>query len=589
MNSRSRLDVLCDHVQNPAKPSKPTALDIEDLNRAFQPEIRAALKRERLLGCNSCSCGSELPGRCGTSSHPAQAPVSLLSPVAVKGAPVPHPYPAPPPPLTLERSQGIPKKPKIQSADEYIQSLRGRDLKVYLFGELVKNPVDHPVIWPSVNAVAETYRIAQEEPEIGSATTLSGVRASRFLHIAESSEDLVNQSRMQRKLGQRTGTCFQRCVGMDAANSIFSISYDIDKAHGTQYHQRFRRFIQEMQENNYVVGGAMTDPKGDRSKSPTQQHDPDLFVHVCERRVDGVVIRGAKMHQTGTINSHWMYIMPGGRLDAQDKDYAITCAVPVDAPGITYIYGRQSCDLRSMEGSEIDQGNAKYGGQELTVILEDVFVPHSHIFMDGEFEFCQELVERFTAYHRRSYICKAGLGDVLLGASATVAEYNGAHKASHVKDKLVQIAYLNENIAGTALAASYAGKATASGNFLPDVLLANVCKHNVTQFPYEISRLTQDLAGGLLVTLPSDKDFKHDVIGPLLDKYISTGKGVTPENRRRILRLIENITMGRNAVGYLTESMHGAGSPQAQRVIIQRLMDIDSKKAFAKALAGIKE
>ncbi|CAE7319759.1 abfD [Symbiodinium sp. CCMP2592] len=203
-------------------------------------------------------------------------------------------------------------------------------------------------------------------------------------------------------------------------------------------------------------------------------------------------------------------------------------------------------------------------------------------------DFTQSLVERFTAYHR-SYVCKAGLGDVMLGAAATVADYNGVAKASHIKDKLVEIAYLNENIAGTAMASSYGGKATPSGNFLPDVMMANICKHNVTKLPYEISRLAQDLAGGLIVTLPADKEFRNDVAGPMLEKYLKGKKGVTVENRRRILRLIENMTMGRNAVGYLSESLHGAGSPQAQRVLIQRLFDLENKKRLAKHLAGIVE
>merc|ERR1719401_2302985 len=281
--------------------------------------------------------------------------------------------------------------------------------------------------------------------------------------------------------------------------------------------------------------------------------------------------------------------MPGGRLEAADAAFAVACAVPVDAPGLTYIYGRQSCDLRAMEGSEIDQGNAKFGGQETIVTFEDVVVPPEYVFMDGEAEFAQLLVERFTAYHRRSYICKAGLGDVMLGAAATISEYNGTSKASHVKDKLVEIAYLNENIAGTALASSYGGKAMPAGNFLPDVMMANICKHNVTRYPYEVTRLTHDLAGGLLVTLPADKEWSHDVAGPMLEKYLKAKQGVTVENRRRILRLIECMTMVRNAVGYLSESMHGAGSPQAQRVIIQRLMDLEKKKSLAKRLAGIKE
>jgi 4-hydroxybutyryl-CoA dehydratase/vinylacetyl-CoA-Delta-isomerase len=176
----------------------------------------------------------------------------------------------------------------------------------------------------------------------------------------------------------------------------------------------------------------------------------------------------------------------------------------------------------------------------------------------------------------------------MLGAAATISEYNGTDKASHVKDKLVEISYLSENIAGTALAASYGGKATMSGNFLPDVMFANICKHNVTRFPYEIARLVQDLAGGLLSTLPGEADWNHEVAGPLLTKYLATKKGVTLENRRRILRLIENLTMGRNAIGFLSESMHGAGSPQAQRVLIQRLMNLEMKKKLAKNLAGIK-
>jgi 4-hydroxybutyryl-CoA dehydratase/vinylacetyl-CoA-Delta-isomerase len=400
---------------------------------------------------------------------------------------------------------------------------------------------------------------------------------------------VVMQNRMQRKLGQRTGTCFQRCVGMDAINSLYSVTYDIDQAKQTKYHERFRDFVKHMQTENFVVGGAMTDVKGDRSKAPHEQADPDLFVRIVSRTADGVVIRGAKAHQTGCINSHWLLVMPTMRLSEADKDYAISAAIPVDHPGITYIYGRQSCDSRALEGGEIDQGNAQFGGQEALIVFDDVFVPRSHIFMDGEFEFASTLVERFTTYHRRSYVCKTGLGDVIIGAAATIAEYNGASKASHVKDKLVEMAHLNETIYGAGIASSHESKQTSAGNYQCDEMLANVCKHNVTRFPYELSRLAQDLAGGLMVTLPSDKEFDSSVTGPILRKYMATSPNVSVDNRRRVLRLIENMTLGRNAVGYLTESMHGAGSPQAQRIQIQRLMNLDDKKRMAKKLAGIVE
>jgi len=477
---------------------------------------------------------------------------------------------------------------EIITGADYIASLRGRNLRVYLLGERVAEPVDHPIIQPSVNAVARTYDLGVEQPELATAwSSLSNKRVNRFLHVTESVDDVVGQNRMQRRLGQLTGTCFQRCVGMDAINSLFSTTFEIDRAHGTSYHARFKDFVIRMQQANYVIGGAMTDPKGDRSKAPADQSDPDLFVRVVERRPDGVVIRGAKMHQTGCINSHWIVVMPTMRMRAADKDYAIVGAIPVDHPKLTFIYGRQSCDTRAMEGGDIDQGNAQFGGQEAMILIDDVFIPNELIFMDGETDFAAMLVERFTSYHRRSYVCKTGLGDVLIGAAALAADYNGVEKVSHVRDKLVEMAHLNETIYGAGIASSHESQATAAGNFQPDDLLANVCKHNVTRFPYEIARLAQDLAGGLVATLPSEKDFANEETGPLLRKYLKGRDGVRVEDRARIMRLIENMTLGRNAVGYLTESMHGAGSPQAQRIQIARQMNLEAKKELAKSLAGI--
>ncbi len=478
----------------------------------------------------------------------------------------------------------------ITTGADYMDSLRGRNLRVYYMGERVAEPVDHPVIRPSINAVARTYDLAVEQPELASAwSQISGRRVNRFLHITESVEDVVAQNRMQRRLGQMTGTCFQRCVGMDALNSLFSMTHEMDATHGTIYHQRFKDFVVRMQEANFVIGGAMTDPKGDRSKAPADQSDPDMFLRIVERRKDGVVIRGAKVHQTGCLNSHWLVVMPTMRLRPADKDYAVVAAIPVDHPGLTFIYGRQSCDTRAMEGGSIDQGNAQFAGQEAMILIDDVFVPNDLLFMDGETEFAAMLVERFTAYHRRSYVCKTGLGDVIIGAAALAADYNGVAHVSHVRDKLVEMAHLNETIYGAGIAASHESHKTEAGNYQPDDLLANVCKHNVTRFPYEIARLAQDLAGGLVATLPSEKDFDNPETGPLLRKYLKGRDGVRVEDRARVLRLIENMTLGRNAVGYLTESMHGAGSPQAQRIQIARQMNLEQKKEMAKKLAGIPE
>ncbi|MCF6320188.1 MAG: hypothetical protein L3J32_00235 [Rhizobiaceae bacterium] len=463
-------------------------------------------------------------------------------------------------------------------------------MKVFALGELIEEPVDHPLIRPSINAMAQTYEIATDNPDLATATSpYTNSPVNRFLHIIEGTKDLVQKARMQRQLGQQTGTCFQRCVGLDALNALHSITFDIDQAHATGYHQRFLQFLTRVQAKNQVIGGAMTDAKGDRSKPPHAQSDPDLFLHITARDENGVYVSGAKCHQTGCINSHWLIVMPTIRLGEKDKDYAIVGAIPAHAKGITYIYGRQSCDTRAMEDGDIDAGNATFSGQEAMIVFENVFIPHERIFMNGEHDFAAPLVERFTTYHRCSYICKTGVGDVLIGAAAEIADMNGAANASHIKDKLVEMTHLNETIRGNALASAYEGKKLSSGVWMNDDMLANVCKQNVTRFPYEIARLAQDLAGGLMVTLPSEADLDNEETGAMLRKFLAGRDGVKVVDRMKILRLIENMTLGRNAVGYLTESMHGAGSPQAQRIQIARTMNIDDKRSHARRLAGIKD
>ncbi len=481
----------------------------------------------------------------------------------------------------------------LKTAKEYIESLRKLKLDLYLFGEKVDNWVDNPVIRPSINAVAMTYKVAHEPRTEALAITesmLTGGGLNRFNGLFKSTDDLVSKIKLQRELGQRTGACFQRCVGMDAINAVFSTTYEIDQKCGTEYHQRFKEWLKHVQENDLCVQGAMTDVKGDRGLSPSKQADPDMFVHVVERRSDGIVVRGAKASQTGTANSHEMLIMPTLRMREGDEDYAVTCAVPTDAKGVHLIYGRQSCDKRKLEAGDIDVGNYGFGGQETLTVLEDVFVPWERVFMCGECDSSIMLVERFAAYHRQSYGgCKPGIGGVLIGATASMADYNGVSRAAHVREKIGEMIHLAETIHACGLACSYAGSKTMAGNYQCDVLLANVCKHNVTRFPYELCRLAEDIAGGLLVTLPSEADFRHPVIGKYIEKYLQGVADVSAEERIRMLTLVHSMTFGTTAPSYRAESMHGAGSPQAQKIMIERQTDMNYKKKLARSLAGIYE
>lgn len=481
----------------------------------------------------------------------------------------------------------------LMTGEQYIESIRALHMNVYMFGKKIDCPVDDPILRPSLNSVRMTYDLAQmpEYEELMTAVSpYTGKRVNRFTHIHQSTDDLVKKVKMQRLLGQKTAACFQRCVGMDAFNAVFSTSYETDKKYGTSYHENFKKFMIYCQDNDLTVDGAMTDPKGDRSKAPHQQADPDLFLRVVERREDGIVVRGAKAHQTGALNSHEIIIMPTQSMKPEDRDYAVSFAVPMDTPGITMIIGRQSCDTRKLENSELDVGNSEFGGVEALTIFDDVFVPNERIFLNGETEFAGMMVERFAGYHRQSYGgCKVGVGDVLIGAAAVAADYNGAAKASHIKDKLIEMTHLNETLYACGIACSAEGAPTESGNYLINLLLANVCKQNVTRFPYEIVRLAEDIAGGIMVTAPSEADFRSPELGPIIDKYLRGVNEVSTENRLRILRLIENLALGTAAVGYRTESMHGAGSPQAQRIMIARQGNLEHKKELAKTLAHIKE
>jgi 4-hydroxybutyryl-CoA dehydratase/vinylacetyl-CoA-Delta-isomerase len=481
----------------------------------------------------------------------------------------------------------------IMTKAEYIASLSKMKKRVFILGQQVENLTDHPLVRPSLNACAMTYELAQQPAyaELMLATSnLTGQKVNRFTHLHQNTADLVAKVKMQRLLGQQTGCCFQRCVGMDACNALDSVTYEMDQALGTEYHARFRQFLRYVQEHDLVLDGAMTDAKGDRRLKPSQQADPDLFVHIVDRKPGGIVVRGAKLHQTGALNSHEIIVMPTLTLGEEDRDYAVAFAIPADTQGVLMIYGRQPSDTRKLEDSQIDVGNREFGGHEAVIIFDDVFVPWERVFMAGEYAFSGLLVERFAGYHRQSYGgCKSGVGDVLIGAAQALAQLQGTEKASHIKDKIVEMIHLNETLYACGIACSAEGRPTASGTYLIDLLLANVCKLNVTRFPYEIARLAQDIAGGLLVTLPSEKDLANPATGPLLDKYLRSVDRYTTEERCRMLRLMENLTLGPGAAAYLAESMHGAGSPQAQRIMLARLVDLEGRVKMAKRLAGIQD
>jgi 4-hydroxybutyryl-CoA dehydratase/vinylacetyl-CoA-Delta-isomerase len=486
-----------------------------------------------------------------------------------------------------ERTRLVKEGFTMMTGAQYIDSLRHLKTEVHFMGERLGDVVDHPAIRPHVNAAALTYDLAHDAEHGALATAVShltGRPINRFTHVPQNADDLVKKVRMMRVAGRLTGTCFQRCVGLDALVTLNSVTWEIDRQKGTPYHARFRAFLVATQDADLMSDGAMTDPKGDRSRRPHEQHDPDLFVRVVERRPDGIVVRGAKMHQTGAVNSHQFIVLPGQALGPEDADYAVAFAVPADAPGLIQVFGRQVNDSRKWEGV-IDQGNATYGvvGGEALVIFDDVFVPWERVFMCGESEFAGLLVERFTGYHRQNYGgCKSGALDVLVGATLALAEVQGTAKASHVRDKLAEMAHLVETMYSGALACSHEGACLPCGTAFVDPVLANTAKLNTARFYPEVTRLAQDIAGGFLATMPSERELTNPRVAGFVRKFFQTRPDVPAEDRLRLGRLVENMT----GATPIVECMHGAGSPQAQKVVVQRLVDWKLRKGLAGRIAG---
>jgi len=474
----------------------------------------------------------------------------------------------------------------IKTYDQYIASLRMMRPTVYMFGEKIENPVDHPRIRAGINATGATYELANKEEYRELMTTISpfiGEPINRFTLPPQSIEDLVARVKINRILGAYVGTCHQRCTGLDCLCALSIVTYDIDKKYGTHYYDRFMEFLKYMQKNDLTANASVTDVKGDRSLGPHEQPDKDMYLRVVEETKGGIIVRGAKVHQTGSISSHEIIVLPTRAMQKGDEEYALAFAIPSDTKGLIHVVGRNSMDTREIEG--VDCGNIRYSKYCPTLIFDEVFVPWERVFMYKEVEFAAELVSRFSAFHRQSHGgCKAGKIDAMTGAALMMMEYNGTTKVSHHKEKVIDMIHRAETLYGCSLAASYEGKKEPSGTYFINPILANASKIHEGKEMAEATRLMIDIAGGFVADLPSDRDFENPEIGELLKKYLKGAKGVPVENRIRMLRLIEKMAM--ESADTISD-IHGGGSPAAHRLTIFRESDLEYKKRCAKRLAGI--
>ena len=472
----------------------------------------------------------------------------------------------------------------IKTKDEYIESLRSLNPTAYMFGEKLTNIVDNPRLRAGIEATGATYEMAELDPDLMITTSpLINEPVSRFTLPPGNTEDLVARVKVNRKIANHVGTCHQRCTGLDCLSTLAIVTYDIDKKYGTEYYPRFMEFLKYMQKNDLTVNAGVTDVKGDRSLLPYQQVDKDMFIHVVEKRADGIVVRGAKAHQTGSLSSHEIIVLPSRAMAKEDKDYALAFAVPADTKGLIHVVGRSSLDMRELDGCDI--GNAYYSKYCPTLIFDDVFVPWDRVFLCGETEFALDMVVKFSSFHRQSHGgCKAGKIDCMVGCALTLMDYNGTSKVSHLKQKVIDMIHRAETLYGCCLASSYEGQKQPSGAYFIDTVLANASKIHEGKEMAEATRLMIDCSGGFVADLPSDRDFSNPEIGDLLKKYLKGVDNIPVEKRVKMYRLAEKLAL--ESADTISD-IHGGGSPEAHRVTIFRETNIDDKKKAARRLAGI--
>ena len=476
----------------------------------------------------------------------------------------------------------------MKTAKEYKESLRKMRPNIYKFSELITDVTTHPATKRTVEGHAQIFEAAQkpEYKEILTTTShLTGKPVSRYLSIIQSPEDMIANVRMKRLMFNLTGTCTGgRCAGFNAINAMWSTTYDMDKELGTQYHQRLQHWLKDAQQRDITLAGALTDPKGDRSKSPSHQCDPDLSLRLVEKRDDGIIVRGAKVMICGVAAANEIFIMPGTSYKEEDKDYALSFVIPRDAENLTIIETRRPSDTRELEEG-FDAPVEKGGITQSYLLFEDVFIPNERVFLCGEYTYCIKAVMNFVAPYRAAIGgCVAGQGDVMVGAASLMARANGLSEKVF-REKLTQMTINNETTFGMGIAAGVLGTKHPSGAWIPNPLLSNVNKVHVATLPYETKRLAQEIAGGIAETgcLPSCKDLNDPRYGKLLQKYLQAN--CSGETRAKIARLIEWLTIGSGVPG----CMHGGGSPDGAKLVINATSDIAHHIELAKRLANIKE
>ena len=479
----------------------------------------------------------------------------------------------------------------LMTGADYRETLRRYKPVVYVDGQLIDSVADAPSLQPGINALAVSYDFAHRSELAPLMTALQSTRSgkvvNRMLHLNESAGDLLNKLEAVRLLCQETG-CAQRYLAHDALNAIGQVSARIDDARGsTEHRARFQAYLQRVQDDDLSLGIAMTDAKGDRSKRPHEQANPDTYVHVVERNGKGIVISGTKAIVTGAPYVHELMVMPGRNMTEADAAFAVCCAVPIDAPGITMV-----ARPAGRPGDKVEHGAAlfsrRYGQSTAVVIFDKVFVPWERVFFAGEWEHSGHLTRSYATHHRHSCIAaRAGFGDLLIGAGALMCEANGFDPGAHanLRDPMVELIKITEGFFACGVAASvYGMRDEFSGTFMPEPVFANIGKLLLATQIYDMHRLAHEVSGGLIVALPGPDEDHNPATAATLAEVLRANPAVPYDKRIEVARFIEDLTASYQGGWYSVISLHGGGSPAAMKQEIWRNYPLGSKVELVERL-----
>ncbi len=472
----------------------------------------------------------------------------------------------------------------LMTAADYRESLKAYRPRVFLNGERVESVADEALLAPGINAVGVTYDLAHAERHRQTMTAhqaSSGKTVNRMLHINESARDLLRKLEAVRLVCKISG-CAQRYLTHDALNGIFQAAKRIDEAHGSDYAARFLAYLHDVQDRDLTLGVAMTDAKGDRSLRPGEQANLDVYVHIKERRPGGIVISGTKAIVTGAPYMHEFLVMPCRTHRAEDAAFAVCCAVPVDAPGVTVV-----TRPAGRPGEAAAKFSATYGQATGVVIFEEVFVPYERVFLAGETEEGGFLTTSYATHHRQSCIAaRAGFGDLLIGAGALMTEANGldAERHGHIRDAMVELITITESFYACGVAASVYCVEDPAGSVMPDPVFSNIGKLLLATKIYDMHRLAHYVSGGLVVALPGPDEDHNPMTRASLSAVLGGRADLPAERRLEVARLVEDLTVSHQAGWYSVISLHGGGSPEAMKREIWRNYPVTEKAALVERL-----